>query len=173
MITLLRRLAADRKGASAVEFALILPILVMLNMCAAEAVQAYVAQRQIAHIATAMADITARNRTVSAADLTDILLASTTMMYPLPNVRLQQRVSSLVADSNGTITTEWTVKKGYTLSGSPSVPAGYLRSNESVIVSDVIYDYETPFGFFLPESIRFTRHAYVRPRLSAKVEKVN
>ena len=31
---------------------------------------------------------------------------------------------------------------------------------------------EMTFGLFLPETIRFTRHAYSRPRLTQKVEKV-
>jgi len=172
MIQLLRRLAADKGGASAIEFALLLPILFMLHVGAAEALQAYVAQRNVAHIAAAMADITARNRTVSTADLTDILGASATMMHPFPVSRLQQRVSSISADGSGSVATDWTSKKDYTEKEAPSVPNGYLRSNESVIVTDVIYDYRPSFGFFLPDSIRIVRHAYVRPRLSAKVEKV-
>jgi hypothetical protein len=53
------------------------------------------------------------------------------------------------------------------------VPSGYLSANESVIVTDVVYDYRPTFGLFMPETIRFTRHAYVRPRLSVKVEKIS
>lgn len=173
MITLLRRLATDRGGASAVEFAIIFPVLFVLHVGAAEALQAYVAQRNVAHIASAMADITARNRSVSTADTNDILSASLSMMYPLPNVSLQQRITSMSADSGGSIVTDWTVNKGYSEAGSPSLPTGYLAANESVIVTDVIYDYHPTFGLFLPNTIRFTRHAYVRPRLSAKVEKVS
>jgi len=173
MITLLRRLSADQKGASAIEFAIVFPLLFLLHIAAAEALQAYVAQRNVAHIATAMADITARNRTVSTAELNDILGASVSMMHPFPNVRLQQRVSSISADSEGSVATDWTSKKDYTEAEAPSVPTGYLRANESVIVTDVIYDYEPTFGFFMPDTIRMTRHAYVRPRLSAKVEKVS
>jgi Flp pilus assembly protein TadG len=173
MIMLLRRLSADQKGASAIEFAIVFPLLFLLHVAAAEALQAYVAQRNVAHIASAMADITARNRTVSTADLNDILGASVSMMHPFPNVRLQQRVSSISADSGGSVNTDWTSKKDYTAGDNPSVPSGYLKANESVIVTDVIYDYEPSFGFFMRDRIRMTRHAYVRPRLSAKVEKVS
>jgi Flp pilus assembly protein TadG len=173
MITLLRRLGADRSGASAIEFALIFPILFMIHIGAAEALQAYVAQRNVSHIAATMADITARNRTVSTADMNDILGASVSMMYPFPNVRLQQRVSSISADNNGSVKTDWTTSKDYKEAQTPSVPSGYLRANESVIVTDVIYDYEPSFGIFMPETIRMSRHSYVRPRLSAKVEKTN
>jgi Flp pilus assembly protein TadG len=173
MITLLRRLSADQKGASAIEFALVFPLLFLLHVAAAEALQAYVAQRNVAHIAAAMADITARNRTVSTADLADIQAVSIAMMHPFPTGKLQQRVSSITADGNGTAATDWTSKKNYTKTEAPSVPGGYLRANESVIVTDVIYDYEPTFGFFMPDTIRMTKHAYVRPRLSAKVEKVS
>lgn len=172
MTKFLRKLWADRQGAAAIEFALVFPAIFLLYMGAAEGFQAYVAQRNIAHLAATMADITARNRTVSTAELNDILGASVSMMYPLPNVRLQQRISSISADANGVAATDWTVKKTYTGTEAPSVPNGYLRANESVIVTDVIYDYEPPLGFFLPDNIRFTRHAYSRPRLSSKVEKV-
>lgn len=173
MTMLLRRLAADQKGASAIEFALIFPLLLMLHIGAAEALQAYMAQRKVAHIATAIADITARNRTVTAADMNDILGASASMMHPFPNVRLQQRVSSISTDSTGTLSTDWSSKKDYTRIDPPTVPQGYLRANESVIVTDVIYEYRPTFGLFMTDSISMTRHAYVRPRLSAKVEKVS
>jgi Flp pilus assembly protein TadG len=170
MINILRRVAVNQSGASAVEFALVLPILFVLHIGAAEALQAYVAQRNVSHIAATMADITARGRTVTPADLNDILSASVSMMHPLPNVRLQQRVSSMSADNNGAVTRDWTTSKDFTDSSAPAVPSGYLAANESAIVTDVIYDYKPMFGLLLPETIRFTRHAYVRPRLSSKVE---
>lgn len=172
MIAFLRRSAADQRGAAALEFALVFPVLFVLHIAAVEALGAYQAQRNVAHIAAAMADITAQNRTVTTAELDDILLASVSMIHPFPNVDVQQRVSSLSANGAGAITTDWTVKKSYSVSGNPSVPSGYLTANESVIVTDVIYDYKPTFGLFLPATIRFTRHAYVRPRLSVKVDKV-
>ncbi|WP_293901131.1 TadE/TadG family type IV pilus assembly protein [Phenylobacterium sp.] len=173
MIALLRRAAADRGGVAAIEFALILPVLFVLNVSAAEALQAYQAQRNVAHIASAMADITAQSRTVTSADLDDTLTASVAMIHPFPNVNLQQRVSSLSADASGAVSIDWSVKKLYTEAGNPSVPAGYLAAGESAIVTDVIYDYKPTFGMFLPANIRFIRHAYVRPRLSTKVEKTS
>ena len=171
MIGLLRRGAADQGGAAAIEFALIFPVLFVLHVSAAEALEAYQAQRNVAHIAAAMADVMAQSRSVTAADVDDVMTASTAMIYPFPNVSVQQRVSSLSANASGAVATDWTVKKGYTLPGNPSTPSGYLAANESVIVTDVVYDYRPTFGLFLPATIRFTRHAYVRPRLSSKVDK--
>jgi Flp pilus assembly protein TadG len=171
MTPFLHRAARDRKGAAAVEFALIFPVIFVLNVAAGEGVQAYIVQRQVAHIAATMADITAQSRTVTAAELDDILTASTAMIYPFPRQSLQQRVSSMSSNSSGTAATDWTQKRDWNGSGGPSIPAGYLAANESVVIADVIYDYRPTFGLFLPDTIRITRHAYSRPRLSAKVER--
>lgn len=171
MIRFVRRGAADQEGAAAIEFALILPILFVLHVGAAEALEAYQAQRNVAHIASAMADIVGQSRTVTTAQLDDVMTASTSMIHPYPNVGVQQRITSISASATGTVSTDWSVKKNYSLTGGASVPTGYLGNNESVIVTDVVYDYKPTFGLFLPETIRFTRHAYVRPRLSTKVEK--
>ncbi|MFN9925592.1 MAG: TadE/TadG family type IV pilus assembly protein [Phenylobacterium sp.] len=168
-----RRFAGEARGAAAIEFALIFPVLFALNIAAAEALMVYQAQRNVAHIAATMADITAQSRTVTDQELTDILGASTVMIHPFPTASLQQRVSSLSANSAGAVSTDWTAKRDFTQAGNPSVPSGYLLANESVIVTDVIYDYRPTFGLFLPDSIRFSRKAYSRPRLSAKVEKVS
>jgi len=171
VIRTIQRFRDDRQGVAAVEFALVFPAIFLLHIAAAEALEVYLAQRNVAHIATAAGDILARNRAVTNADIDDALNAATVMIYPFPAASLQQRVSSISANASGVVTADWTVLKGYTAAGSASVPSGYLLANESVIVTDVIYDYKPAFGFFLPKTIRFTRHAYVRPRLSAKVDK--
>jgi Flp pilus assembly protein TadG len=168
----LRRISQDERGVAAVEFALVFPIIFLLYVGAAEALQAYQAQRNVAHIASAMADITAQSRTVTQSELDDILAASIAMIYPFPNVNVQQRLTSFSANGSGTVSTDWTVQRAYTADSTPSLPSGYLAANESVIVSDVIYDYRPTFGLFLPHTIRFTRHAYIRPRLTTKVDKV-
>ena len=171
MTPFFRRVAHDRKGVAAVEFALVFPVIFVLNVAAGEGVQAYIAQRQVAHIAATMADITSQSRTVTPAELDDILIASTAMIHPFPSQSLQQRLSVMTTNGSGSVTTDWTQKRSWTGAGGPSIPSGYLAANESVVIADVVYDYRPTFGLFLPDTIRITRHAYVRPRLSAKVER--
>jgi Flp pilus assembly protein TadG len=169
----LARAAADRKGAAAVEFALIFPILFTMNIGAVEALQVYQAQRNVSHIAATISDITAQSRTVTEAELQDVLSSGLAIIYPFPSTSLQQRVTSITASSSGSAQPpDWTSKRNYASSEAATVPSGYLGANESVIVSDVIYDYKPTFRLFLPATIRFTRHAYARPRLTQKVEKV-
>ena len=172
MTGFLKRLAKDRRGVSAVEFALILPFLFLLHIGSAEALQAYTAHRNLSHVAATMADIASRSRTVTTAELNDILLASGSVMHPFPTETLQQRISSLSANAVGSVNVDWTINKAFAGATTPSAPAGFLLANESVIITDVIYDYRPTYGLFLPDTIRMTRHAYARPRLSTKVDKV-
>jgi Flp pilus assembly protein TadG len=160
----------DNRGVAAVEFGLMLPLLVMLTLGMSEFTQAYQAQKRLAHVAAATADITAQTRAVTVAETDDIMNAATSLIYPFGTVSLGQRISSLSSNSSGTITVDWSVKKNYNLTGTPTVPAGYLLANESLIVTDVVYDYRPTFGLYLPTTIRFIRHAYVRPRLSTTVQ---
>lgn len=168
----LTRAAGDQKGAAAVEFALVFPIMFVLNIGSMEALQVYQAQRNVAHVAAVLADITAQGRTVTEAELQDTLGAGLTIMYPFPTTSLQQRLSSLTANGSGAVSQDWTSKRNFTGTTAATVPSGYLGANESVVVSDVVYDYRPAFRMFLPSNIRMTRHAYARPRLTVKVEKV-
>lgn len=173
MLRFFRRASADRDGAAAIEFALIFPAIFLLHVAAAEALEAYEAQRNVAHIAAAMADITSQSRSVTNSELDDMLSASVSMIHPFPLTGLQQRISSISNNPSNGVATDWTRSRNWGGGEAPAVPNGYLLTGESVLVADVVYDYKPAFGLFLPKTIRFTRHAYSRPRLSAKVEKVN
>ena len=56
--------------------------------------------------------------------------------------------------------------------GSPiTLPAGMFRAQESAIVSEVSYVYESPLQFILPSITRFQQTYYVRPRVNDRVSR--
>jgi Flp pilus assembly protein TadG len=167
-----RSFRRDQRGAAAMEFALMLPILVTLQIGSVELVKAFEAQRRIAHVAAAMADVVSQAPTVSDAQLADALIAGQILVDPLPTANLGLRISSLTADASGTVSQDWTTSQNWTQGGSASVPSGYLAAGESVIVADVSYAYSSSTQYVLPGTITFVRHAYIRPRLSNQVTKV-
>lgn len=169
MIGFLRRLWGDRRGVAAVEFALIAPMLVGLYLSAVELTLAFEAQQRMTHMASAMADMAAQSRTITTAQLDDIMQSGSVMAYPLTTSPLGQRIASMTANSAGVVTVDWTRTHNFTTTAAPTVPTGFLRANESVIVADVTYDYHPIFTVVLPATMTFRQHAYLRPRLSATV----
>jgi Flp pilus assembly protein TadG len=172
MIRFLRRLSGCERGAAAIEFGLIAPILIVFHLGAVEVVEAFEADRRVGHVAAAVADLTTQNRTVTTADLDDIMLAGSLLMAPFPSTQLGERITSFTADAAGAVKQDWTVNKNWTASGSPAVPAGYLEANESVIVVDVTYAHSAMFGLVLTKAFTMQSHAYLRPRLSTSVVKL-
>jgi len=167
---LIRRFRDDRRGVAIIEFALLAPILVTLYLGSVELTLAFQAQQRLAHLAQAMADMASQNRTITTAEIDDILAAGTVMAHPLSPAPLGQRIASVTAGAGGALTVDWQRSRQYTAPGAPTTPSGYLAANESVIVADVTYDYTPVFTLILPQTIRFERRAYLRPRLSDKVD---
>lgn len=162
----------DERGTAAIEFALMAPILIVLQLGSVELVKAFEAQRRIAHVAAAMADVVSQGRTVSDAQLADAMAAGPVLVDPLPTATLGLRIASMTANSSGVVSVDWQTSQNWNIAGGPSVPNGYLNANESAIVADVSYDYTSPIRYIMPTTVRFVRHAYIRPRLSNQVAKI-
>ena len=177
MIRFLRKLARDRRGVSAVEFALIAPAMIACYFGMAEITQALLAERKAAHAASAIGDLVAQSSSVSSADVTDIFTIASTIMSPYSTSTLKMRVSSLTADSGGTPKVDWSTGSGLTaLTAGATVtgiPTGVMTAGQSVVMSEVTYSYDSPVDVMMPNAVTFTRKFYLRPRKSDKVAKTN
>lgn len=165
------RFLRDVRGAAALEFGLILPFLFVMHLTIVELVQAWQVRTRITHIASSVADVTSQNRSVSDSELADILLAGDAMIRPFPAQPLGERVTSLVTDQYGVVRVDWTSSRNFPSLPAASVPAGFLKPNESILVADVVYDYQPALHFFLKDTFRLKHTSYVRPRVSTKVER--
>jgi len=104
----LKRFARDSKAVAAVEFALILPLLVLLYFGTVEAAQLYTVDRRVATVASTMADLISREqKCITTAKLNSYFNAATGIMQPYPTTSLKQVVSFLSVAQNGTVKVEW------------------------------------------------------------------
>ena len=136
----MRRAANARSGASALEFALILPVALILYAGAVEVNNALTVYRRTMQVATTAADLTAQVRSVTKSDISDIQAAATSILTPYSTAPLKIVLSSVVADDNNVGKVEWScANKGaaHTKGTVFNVPNGLTDRKSSVIVAEV------------------------------------
>ena len=168
-----RDLLADARGVAAVEFALLVPVLLLLYFGVVELTQGLMTQERTAHTASTIGDLTAQSSTINQAEISDIFGIGDTIMYPYPTTSLQMRVSSLVADASGAVTVAWSEGQGMAALGKGStvsnLPNNVITANESVILAETKYTYTSVFGQIMPAPVIFNETYYLRPRASTTV----
>ncbi len=166
------RLLADSRGAAAVEFALLLPVLCLLYFGMAELTQGVMAERRAAHTASTIGDLVAQSSSISAAEVGDVFTVGDAIAYPFPTAPLSMRITSVVAGANGATTVAWSRASGMAplAKGSPvTVSANVIAANQSVIMAEAKYVYTPAVGYLLHAPITFDKVYYLRPRISVQV----
>ena len=166
------RLAGDERGISAVEFALLLPLMLTLYLGAVEVSQGIGADRKVTLTARTVADLVSQVTSINNASMTNSLNAAGTIMSPFPVANLKVVVSSVAIDATGTATISWsdTVNgtarsKGATV----TLPTALAVPNTSLIWSEVQYTYKPTIGYVVSGTLTLKDQIYMRPRLSDAV----
>ena len=183
MLAWLRRLAADRRGATALEFALLSPVLISLYFGLAEYCQAMMADRKVSHVASSVGDLVAQSTQVSGTDMTDIFTVGRTLVAPFPSSALQMRISSVTVDQNNIAKVDWSDGSGMTGRGVGStvtLPANaadstkpFLGKGETVIMAEALFTYDSPVKYMIRNGVTFSEVYYLRPRKSNTVARVS
>ncbi len=169
---LFRRFARDRRGVSAVEFALIAPLMIAFYFGLVEFCQGYMAQKRMGHSAAAVADLVAQTDVVTTTELDDIVAIGGLIMKPFSTTGLTVRVSSVTRDANGVAKVDWSRGSGVTALATNAVvtvPTDMIANGQSVVMSETTYAYSSPVGYLMPGVTTFHSKFYSRPR---KVDKV-
>jgi Flp pilus assembly protein TadG len=169
----------DTRGMSAVEFALIVPVLILLYVGVAEMGNALTIYRRTSTVAATAADLTAQVKTIKGSDIKDIFAASTGILDPYPTTPLRIVLSSVVADNNNNGKVAWSCANkgsGRAVNSAYTVPPGLTEAGTSVIVAEITYSF-TPLlnltSIFSPGAFDMKRTFYARPRRSATVAKTD
>jgi hypothetical protein len=160
----LQRFRRDQSGLSAVEFALLAPVMIMLYFGMVELCQAYMAQKRMSHVTSMIGDLTAQAQIVSQNDLSDIFNIGGRIMRPFSETPLEMRVTSVTRDDNGVVRVDWSYGRGLEpISGEIDVPEGLIENKQSLIISEAAYNYESPLDRFF-DVANMSRTFYLRPR---------
>ena len=165
----LRRLAGDERGVSAVEFAMLLPLMLSLYLGSVEVSQGIGADRKVTLTARTICDLVSQVSNIGNADMTNALNASSSVMAPFPTANLKVTVSSVKIDANGKATIDWSDSLNGTARSKGStvtLPAALNVANSYLIWSEVQYTYKPVIGYVVTGTLTLKDQIYMRPRLS-------
>ena len=169
-------LRRDQRGISAVEFAMVLPLMISLYFGVVEISQGVAAQRKTTLTARTIADIASQYTSIKNADMTNMLNAASAVIAPFDVSLLKVTVSAINIDINGVAKVAWSDTLHGTaraVDSTISVPAALNVPNTQLIWSEVTYSYTPTVGNVFTGTLNLFDQIYMRPRLSDTVNRVN
>lgn len=172
MIARLRALAACRRGITAVEFALVSPMLISLFLVGMALSDGIACNRKVSTTARAVADLTARYSSVSTSDVTTILAASAQVMAPYNVANAAVRVSEVKVTGSTSAAVVWSrAQNGTALAtnATVTVPSGMAATGAYMILGEVSYTYTPPIVWGSAQTMTLSDSVFMSPRLSDQV----
>ena len=173
-----RNLQHDQSGLAAVEFAIILPIMLLLFLGSFETTNLVLAYMKLEASAETAADLVAQtkvNTILQSTDFTNITNAAKQVLTPLPTSGTLLKIAyASVTYNTGSAVIDWhTEVNSATPITTANIPNNASLANlgnqtngstDSVIVVTLTYSYSSPFVFLLSSSYTLTESAFNRPR---------
>lgn len=152
-----RSLGTDRRGVAMIEFALVIPILLVLLLVGAELINAIENRRKVVQLARTLADLTSLGDTtnpMNAATLSNIFDSSAVVLAPFSAKGVQMKVSAVGIPLIGVPTTAFVCSsaarnataRGRGLTGEITVPTQYQFLGARWIQAEVTMSYQPILG---------------------------
>jgi Flp pilus assembly protein TadG len=161
-----RRLGADWmvdcSGLAAVEFAMIMPLMLVMFFGTIEFSSGVAVDRKVTLVARTLSDLTSQSVSVNDVDLANFGLTANTILTPYPTAPLRSTVTELWIDpSTGNARVQWS--KGSAARGTGttvSVPSdliakdstGKIITGQYLILSEVSYLYQPTIGYVMAKA---------------------
>jgi Flp pilus assembly protein TadG len=178
----------SKDGVAAVEFALLLPVMITLFFGVVETSLALLCRADVSVMASTAADLISQVNAASTADITNIYAAAGTILYPYydpsvtgsakPTIRLTSVIYDTASKSTTSGKVAWTCMQSGsgtpslptpTVGGTVTLPQALMTANGSVIISEVAYQYVSPTTNVITGSINMTNNFYTKPRRIAQI----
>jgi Flp pilus assembly protein TadG len=175
-LRLITAFARNRRGIAAVEFALLLPVMLTLYLGVVEITQAVAINRKVTLTTRTVADLASQISAINNAEMTNLLTATGSVIAPFDQSKLKVVVSAVTIDGNGIAKIAWSDTLNGTKRAKDSivtVPAALKLPNTTLIWSEVNYNYTPLIGHVVTGAINLTDWIYMRPRLSDTVTRIN
>jgi Flp pilus assembly protein TadG len=162
------------RGLAAIEFALIIPVMLFTFFGIAEVANYILAARKVANVASSAADLITQDTVISDDEMADVMGALDVVLRPFDPDEAQIRITSVIADEDGETTVAWSDARntGAYSEGSPiDMPEDIVPNGQGVIMTEVSFTYRTLFGMYLTDGMTVSDTFYLKPRRSTTVER--
>jgi Flp pilus assembly protein TadG len=177
----MRRSAAgmleDCRGIAATEFAVIVPIMLVMFFGMVEFSSAIAVSRKVTLVARTLSDLTSQSLSVADTDMTNFFTASTAILTPYAPTPMVATLSELYVDATHTARVQWSKSATLNAAGAVALGAGHAAntiiavppalavSGTYLIYSEVSYLYTPTIGYVMAKSgVTLSDTAYTRPR---------
>jgi Flp pilus assembly protein TadG len=166
------RFAGDRLGVSAVEFAIVAPIMIGLYLGCVELASGIAAQRKVSLISSTLANLTSQVNTISTSNMTDMLTASTAIIAPFSATNLSVTLSCLKIDANGAVTVAWSATQNgsaRSTGSTVSIPSTLVVKSSQLLFAEASYAYTPTIAYTITGTLKLSDYMYMRPRISTPI----
>lgn len=168
----------DQRGAAAIEFAFIAPLLVATYFGTVEISRTYIIQNKVEAISETVADLVTQGKAITTAQLQDIFKISSKTLLATEEAKFNIVVTAVRTepDDDGTPKTEvrWSESKDGTNTHSvgseyTDLPEGITKNYETIIVTELYYKHKSTFEVVVKGEKKFDRHFISKPRYSSDI----
>lgn len=178
----------SKDGAAAVEFALLLPLLISMFFGVVETSLALLCRADVSVMASTAADLISQVNAAKTTDISNVYAAAGTILYPYydPSVtgsaKPTIRLTSVIYDTSSKATNSGKVAWTCTQTGSGTLspatravgntvtfPQALMTTDGSVIIAEVAFNYASPTTKVITGAINMTNNFYTKPRRIAQI----
>lgn len=165
---LLQRFARNRDGVSAIEFAIVLPFMLLLYLGGVELGDGLQIQFKVTETARTITDLASQYIIIESSDMSSILAASASVVAPYPTANMAITVSEVTTNGRGQGTITWSCSlngTAHTAGAAVTLPSNLQAANISLIWGEVSYPYTPSLGYVITGTITMYQSTYFYPRL--------
>jgi Flp pilus assembly protein TadG len=172
MATTCRRFVDATRGVAAVEFAMILPALLIMFLAAVDMGRAIAVYMKVRAATYTLDAITNQYTTIQSADMSAILGAAAVVLAPYSSSPVVVTISQIKVKSASEASVNWSATLNGTAlvqKSSVTVPTSFASCNTYpcyLIYGQVSYTYTPLFTYFFKAAIDLSDSLYVTPRSS-------
>jgi Flp pilus assembly protein TadG len=162
-------LLEDCRGIAATEFAVIVPIMLVMFFGTVEFSSGVAVDRKVTLVARTLSDLTSQSISVSDADLAGFFAASNAILTPYSSTPTNATITELHIDAT-TLAARVQWSKGTaprTVGSTVSIPPALAVADTYLIYSEVSYLYTPTIGYVMAKAgVNLSDTSYTRPRQS-------